>query len=85
MVFRSGPSTLMPIGVRIPVESMSMRFLMGCVQMFGMPGNRSFASISSWSSSKVMRSGVMREKSQRSGAGLSEYQRVRAVATPLRA
>jgi hypothetical protein len=35
---RSGPSTLMPIGVRMPVDSMSMRFRIGIVQMFGMPG-----------------------------------------------
>ena len=31
----------MPIGVRTPVDSMSMRFLIGCVQMLGMPGKRS--------------------------------------------
>ena len=35
---RSGPKILMPIGVRIPVESMSMRFLIGMVQAFDHSG-----------------------------------------------
>ena len=33
----------MPIGVRTPVESMSMRFLIGIVQAFVQPGNRAAA------------------------------------------
>ena len=46
----------MPIGVRMPVESMSSRPLMGMVQALEMPGSRSAASISALSSSSVMRS-----------------------------
>src|SRR5207244_10013843 len=75
MTFRSEPRTLIPIGVRTPVESMSMRFLIGIVQMFGMPGKRRRESISAWSSSNVMRSGVKNEKNHRAGLGQSEYQR----------
>src|SRR5947209_7088492 len=75
MTFKSEPRILIPIGVRTPVESMSMRFLIGIVQMFGMPGKRRRASISVWSSSKVMCSGVKNEKSHRAGLGQSEYQR----------
>ena len=63
----------MPIGVRTPVDSMSMRFLIGIVQMLGMPGKRSCASISSCSSSKVMRSGAMRRADR--------LQRLRPVAS----
>ena len=36
---RSLPNTLMPIGVRMPVESMSMRALIGMVQELATPGN----------------------------------------------
>src|SRR5581483_5007344 len=38
MTFKSGPKTFTPICVRIPVESMSIRFLIGCVQMLEIPG-----------------------------------------------
>ncbi len=43
----------MPIGVRTPVDSMSMRFRIGIVQMFGMPGTRSASFISVLSDSNV--------------------------------
>ena len=33
------PKTLIPMGVRMPVESMSMRALMGMVHAFATPGN----------------------------------------------
>ena len=52
------------MGVRMPVESMSSRPLMGMVQALEMPGSWSAASISPFSSSAVMRS---RQKG-RSGA-----------------
>ncbi len=35
---RSLPNTLMPTGVRMPVDSMSMRALIGMVQALEMPG-----------------------------------------------
>ena len=43
---RSVPITLTPIGVRIPVESMSMRALIGWVHALETPGNCSARSIS---------------------------------------
>ncbi len=39
-----GPKTLTPTWVRMPVESMSMRLRMGCVQMLVTPGIRSLSS-----------------------------------------
>ena len=51
---RSVPNTLMPTGVRMPVESMSMRALIGIVQAFETPGNCSALSISAISLSTVM-------------------------------
>ena len=36
---RSGPATLIPTGVLIPVDSMSIRVLMGMVQALVNPGN----------------------------------------------
>ena len=54
MSFRSFPKTLMPIGVRIPVVSMSTRALMGIVQAFWMPGRSSALDISSTSLSLVI-------------------------------
>ena len=48
------PYTLMPIGVRMPVDSMSMRALIGMVQAFEMPGNCSALSSSAMSLSTVM-------------------------------
>ena len=44
----------MPTGVLMPVESMSRRLRMGCVQTFGKPGNCNASSISVCSRSKVM-------------------------------
>jgi len=51
---RSGPKTLTPTGVRMPVESMSMRALIGIVQALLTPGNCTLASISAISLSVVM-------------------------------
>jgi hypothetical protein len=51
---RSLPKTLMPIGVRMPVDSMSMRALIGMVQELATPGNCSAWSISAISLSMVM-------------------------------
>ncbi len=44
----------MPIGVRMPVDSMSMRARIGIVQLFDTPGNCSALSISAISLSVVM-------------------------------
>jgi hypothetical protein len=44
----------MPIGVRMPVDSMSVRALMGIVQALATPGNCSALSISEISLSVVM-------------------------------
>ena len=46
MAVRSVPITLTPTGVRMPVDSMSMRALIGIVQAFETPGNCSALSIS---------------------------------------
>ena len=43
---RSGPLILIPTGVLMPVESMSIRVLMGIVQVLARPGKRMAASIS---------------------------------------
>ena len=51
---RSGPEIRIPTGVRTPVDSMSMRALIGMVQALVTPGNRMARSIS-----PVSRSGVM--------------------------
>ena len=51
--FRSLPNTLMPMGVRMPVDSMSMRALIGMVQAFDTPGNCSALSNSAISLSVV--------------------------------
>ena len=50
---RSVPKTLMPIGVRMPVDSMSMRALIGIVHEFATPGNCSALSSSAISLSVV--------------------------------
>ena len=50
---RSGPKTLTPTGVRMPVASMSMRALIGMVQALLTPGNCSASSISAISVSTV--------------------------------
>ena len=47
IVFKSGPSTLIPTGLRTPVVIISVRVWIGIHQMFGKPGMRSLASISS--------------------------------------
>jgi hypothetical protein len=51
---RSLPKTLMPMGVRMPVDSMSVRALIGIVQALATPGNCSALSISAISVSVVM-------------------------------
>ena len=51
---RSGPKTLTPTGVRMPVDSMSMRALIGMVQALLTPGRRSASSISAMQLSIVM-------------------------------
>jgi hypothetical protein len=51
---RSLPKTLIPIGVRMPVDSMSMRALIGMVHALATPGNCSAASSSAISVSVVM-------------------------------
>ena len=50
---RSLPNTLMPIGVRMPVDNMSMRALIGMVQELATPGNCSALSISAINMSRV--------------------------------
>ena len=44
--FRSGPDTLIPIGVLIPVDNISIRVLIGIVQALATPGNCIALSIS---------------------------------------
>ncbi len=44
---RSGPNTLTPMSVRTPVESMSMRLMIGCVKMLLQPGTCKTRPISS--------------------------------------
>ncbi len=51
---RSLPITFTPTGVRMPVDSMSMRALIGMVQALETPGNCSDLSISAISLSTVM-------------------------------
>ena len=51
---KSLPKTLMPIGVRIPVESMSIRALIGIVQALDTPGICSARSSSAVSLSIVI-------------------------------
>ena len=48
------PITLTPIGVRMPVDNMSMRALIGIVQAFETPGNCRALSISAIRPSTVM-------------------------------
>ncbi|MNX86620.1 hypothetical protein D3C86_1185090 [compost metagenome] len=54
MVSRFWPNTLMPTSVRIPVASILMRLMMGCVQPFTTPGICNFASSSVTMSFLVM-------------------------------
>ncbi len=81
IVSRLAPNTLMPIGVRMPVESMSMRVLMGMVQAFVQPGSCTLRFSSSVSSCQVMR---LRSGQRGRNTGLSqpgahdEYQRGRS-------
>ena len=51
---RSGPATLMPTGVLMPVASMSVRVLMGIVQVLARPGMRTTRSSSERSPSMVI-------------------------------
>ena len=51
---RSGPNTLMPTGVRMPVASMSFRPLIGMVQAFVMPGSFTAESIAATRASYVI-------------------------------
>src|SRR5258708_36590447 len=53
---RSDPKTLTPISDRIPVVSMSMRLMIGCVQIFATPGSETAWSIALLSFARVMRS-----------------------------
>jgi len=50
---RSAPATFTPTGVLMPVESMSMRVLMGMIQALVRPGKRTRASSSATRSSRV--------------------------------
>src|SRR3990167_4630121 len=75
MVFKSGPNILIPIGLRIPVESMSIRFFIGIVQMFGIPMKLSFSFISSTSFSSVIVSGQILWNGLLVNSGRKEYQR----------
>ena len=75
---RSWPKTLMPIGVRMPVVSMSTLFLIGCVKAFVHPGIWSFSFISWTRSSRVMgtNSGQTAASAGRAKAGVTPtYQR----------
>jgi hypothetical protein len=56
---KSLPKTLMPIGVRIPVDSMSMRALIGMVQALATPGNCIALSSSAISLSVVMPGAIL--------------------------
>ena len=49
-----GPKILMPTGVRMPVESMSTRALIGIVQAFATPGRRTSRSSSASSFAGVI-------------------------------
>ncbi len=77
IVFRSAPKIFTPTGVRMPVVSMSMRFLMGIVQALVIPGILSARSISSTSSSWLMCRARMWRRIRLSHSGAQvEYQRV---------
>src|SRR6185312_7483757 len=73
MVCRSGPNILMPIGLRIPVESMSILFLIGMVQILGMPMKFNFSFISSISFSWLIVSGQILSKGPFMKFGKNEY------------
>ena len=73
----------MPIGVRTPVVSMSMRALIGIVHALVTPAIRSFASISAVSSSHEIRSGQIGRTRPLSASGSQrEYQRSFARHSP---
>ena len=66
----------MPTGVRMPVESMSMRALIGIVQALVLPRKRILPSMSAISSSQEMRSGQIGRSSALVHPGAhEEYQR----------
>jgi len=76
MTARSAPLILMPTGVRMPVESMSSRPLMGMVQALEMPGSCRAASSSVLRSSTVIRSHQKERSTLFSQPGAQpEYQR----------
>jgi hypothetical protein len=54
MVARSGPATLTPTALLMPVASMSMRLRIGGTQMLARPGTRTARSSSSTSFSGVI-------------------------------
>src|SRR5262252_5750766 len=60
MVDKSTPKTFTPTWVRIPVDNISMRLRIGCVQIFVTPTMRSFASSRCMMSSHVKRRRVSR-------------------------
>jgi hypothetical protein len=55
---RSGPKILIPTGVRTPVVSMSMRFLIGMVQALDTPGMRNASFI--WETRSSVEATVLR-------------------------
>ena len=63
---RSFPKTFTPTSERIPVVSMLIRLIIGCVQMFDTPG-----SVVAWSSSPMSFSRVMPGRHSRSGFRLT--------------
>src|SRR3546814_3290857 len=70
---RSGPDTLIPIGVLMPVDSMSIRVLIGMVQALATPGMWIARSISAISS-RVVLSGFGQASLGRSEEHTSELQ-----------
>ena len=72
---RLDPKTLTPTGVRIPVASMSMRFLIGIVQALALPGIWTARSISLMRSSCEMCSGQIWPSIARKGPGHEEKNR----------
>src|SRR5215469_5941141 len=75
MVLMSEPKTLTPTGVRMPVVSMSTRFLMGIVHALETPGRDTAWFIWSISSSCEMWSGVMwRNRGVIQSGAQAEYQ-----------
>ena len=74
MATRSLPETFRPIGVRIPVVSMSMRPFTGMVQALESPGSFRASFKRATSSSREMRSGVIRRSGPLAHSGRELYQ-----------